>query len=77
VAERKNENEVAFEEALKRASQLSPSDQERLVNEMKTQWLRRAVREGDDSLLQHGSRPATDVLTDLKSRYQQFETESD
>ncbi len=57
-----------IDEILKLVDQLTPEEHDQLVEEMKLQWLRRALDEGEESSRQHGTRPAEEVLTELKLR---------
>lgn len=47
MAQRKPEEKTTLEQVLKLADQLTPDEQEQLVEEMKLQWLRRALDEGE------------------------------
>lgn len=47
MAQRKPEEKTTLEQVLKLADQLTPDEQEKLVEEMKLQWLRRALDEGE------------------------------
>ena len=53
---------------LKLADRLAADDQERLLDELKVLWLRRAVDEGEESLRQHGGIPAEEVFAKLEKR---------
>ncbi len=53
---------------LKLADRLTADDQERLLDELKVHWLRRAVDEGEESLRQHGGIPAEEVFAELEKR---------
>jgi len=52
MAQRKPEEQSTFEQVLKLVENLAPEAQERLVEEMKLRWLRRAIDEADESLKQ-------------------------
>lgn len=70
MAQRKPEEKTTLDQVLKLADQLTPEEQEQLVEEMKLQWLRRALDEGEESIRQHGTRPAEEVFAELKERYE-------
>lgn len=70
MAQRKPEEKTTLDQVLKLADQLTPEEQEQLVEEMKLQWLRRALDEGEESVRQHGTRPAEEVFAELKERYE-------
>lgn len=50
MAQRKPEEQSTFDQVLKLVEHLEPEAQERLVEEMKLQWLRRALDEGESDL---------------------------
>ena len=50
MAQRKPEEQITFDQVLKLVEHLTPEAQEELVEEMKLQWLRRAIDDADDSL---------------------------
>ena len=47
MAQRKPEEKTTLAHVLKLADQLTPEEQEQLVEQMKLQWLRRALDEGE------------------------------
>ncbi len=51
MAQRKPEEETKLEQVIKLADQLTPEEQEQLVERIKLQWLRRAMDEADESLV--------------------------
>lgn len=53
---------------LKLADRMTGRDQEKLLDELKLVWLRRAVDEGEESLKQHGGIPADEVFAELEKR---------
>lgn len=53
---------------LKLAERLSPGEKEKLFDELKLVWLRRAVDEGEESLRLHGGIPAEEVFAELEQR---------
>jgi len=50
MAQRKPEEQSTFDQVLKLVENLTPEAQEQLVEQMKLQWLRRAIDEADESL---------------------------
>lgn len=53
---------------LKLADRMTERDQEKLFDELKLVWLRRAVDEGEESLRRHGGIPADEVFAELEKR---------
>lgn len=70
MAQQKREDETMIDQVLRLAGQLSLEEQERLVEEMKLRWLRKAIDDGEDSIRQHGTRPAEDIFTELIEGYE-------
>jgi hypothetical protein len=68
MAQRKPEGKISLEQVLKQAVQLTPEDQEQLVEQIKLQWLRRALRDGEESLRKDGGLPAEVVIEELRQR---------
>jgi hypothetical protein len=52
---------------LKLADQLTPAEQDKLVDELKLAGLRRAIAEGEESIRQYGTRDAEDVFSKVIS----------
>ncbi|MGH9547923.1 MAG: hypothetical protein ACRD3W_01060 [Terriglobales bacterium] len=75
MAKPKPEDKTTLDQVLKLVDQLTPEEQEQLVEEVKLQWLRRALEEGEESLKQHGGIPAEKVFADLKDRYERRKAE--
>ena len=50
MAQRKPKEKTTLEQVLTLADQLTPEEQEQLVEEMKLQWLRRALDAGEKDL---------------------------
>lgn len=50
MAQPKPEEQRTFDQVLKLVEDLTPEAQEKLIDEMKLQWLRRAIDEADESL---------------------------
>jgi hypothetical protein len=65
MAQRKPDEKATLHQVLELADQLSPEEQEQLVEEMKLHWLRRAVDEGEQSSRLHGTRPVEEVMAEL------------
>ncbi len=61
---------VSVEEILKLVDQLSPQEQDQLVEEMKLQWLRREVQRGIDEADRGELIDGDIVFGELKQRYQ-------
>ena len=53
---------------LKLVDRLAAGEQEKLLDELKLVWLRRAVDEGEASLRLHGGIPAEEVFAELEQR---------
>ena len=47
MAQRKPDPQTTFDQVLKLVADLAPDEQDKLVEEMKLQWLRRALDEGE------------------------------
>lgn len=75
MAQRKPEETTTFEQVLKLVENLSPEEQEQLVEEMKLQWLRKAMDEAEESIKQHGTIPAEEVFSRLEERYKRRKAE--
>jgi len=52
MAQPKPEEQTTFDQVLKLVENLTPGAQEKLVEEMKLQWLRQAVDQAEESLAQ-------------------------
>lgn len=72
MAQRKPEEQDTIDQVLKLVENLTPEAQEHLVEEMKLQWLRRAIDYGEESLKQHGGIPAEEVFRRLEARNAQY-----
>jgi hypothetical protein len=72
MAQRKPEEKATLDRVLKLVDQLSPEEQDQLVDEIKLRALRRAVEEGEESIRQHGTLDGeevfTSVINELRSR---------
>lgn len=51
-AARKPDERTTFDQVLKLVEDLTPDEQEKLIDEMKLQWLRRAINQADESIAQ-------------------------
>lgn len=69
MAQRKPEERMTLDQVLKLADQLSPEEQEQLVEQLKLQWLRRELGKAEDSLDRGEGLPADQVFTELEDRY--------
>ncbi len=68
MAQRKPEEKTTMDQVLKLADQLTPEEQEQLVEQLKLQWLRRALEDGEESLKRNGGIPADEVFAELQQR---------
>ncbi|GEM_PF-856095 len=66
VAQQKPER---INEILKLVDALTSEEHDQLVEEMKLQWLRKAMDESEESIKQHGTIPGEEVFTRLEERY--------
>lgn len=48
MAQRNPDDKVTMDQILKLADQLTPGDQEELIEEMKVRWLKREIQKGID-----------------------------
>jgi hypothetical protein len=71
MAQQKPER-AKIDEMLRIVDQLTPEEHDKLDEEMKLQWLRRALDEGEESLRLHGGIPAEEVFKRLRERNAQF-----
>lgn len=72
MAQRKPEEQSTFDQVLKLVENLTPDAQEQLVEEMKLQWLRRAIDEADESLARGESVSLEELNTHLDAVRQKF-----
>ncbi len=70
MAQTKPAKKVPFNQVLKLVDQLLPKEQERLVEQMKLQWLRREVQKGIDQADRGELLDAEVVFAELEKRYQ-------
>jgi hypothetical protein len=75
MAQRKPEDQTTIDQELKLVENLTPEAQEQLVEDMKLQWLRKAMDEAEESIKQHGTIPAEEVFTRLEERYKRRRAE--
>jgi len=74
MAQRRPEEQTTFDQVLKLVENLAPDAQEQLVEEMKLQWLRRSLDEGEKDL-EEGRTVSLDQLDkrlDAKRRLHHF-----
>jgi hypothetical protein len=62
MAQRKPEDGTTLDQILKLADQLTPEEQEQLLEEMKLQWLRRELGRAADSLDRGEGKPADEAF---------------
>jgi len=54
---------------------LTPDQQDELLEELKLVWLRRALREGEESARKYGTIPAEEVFAELQAKYERMKAE--
>ncbi len=69
-----NPERVTVNELLKLVDQLTPEEQEQLVEETKLKWLRRELGKAEESLDRGEGIPAEQVFTELRERYESKRT---
>jgi hypothetical protein len=69
MAQPKPEDRSKLDQVLKLVDQLSPEQQEQLVEQMKLQWLRREVQKGIDQADRGELIDGAEVFAALKDRY--------
>jgi hypothetical protein len=62
MAQRKPEEKTTLDQVLKLADQLTPDEQEQLVEQMKLHWLRRELGKAAESLDRGEGKPANQVF---------------
>lgn len=70
MAQPKPEDKTTLDQVLKLVDQLTPEEQEQLVEEVKLQWLRRELGKAEESLERGEGIPADQVFAELKERYE-------
>lgn len=68
MAQSTPEQEPTLDLVLELVSQLGPDDRDKVVKELKLQWLRRQLQTAEDQLERGECIPAEDVLSELKLR---------
>lgn len=68
MAQRKPEDRTTVDQILKLVDQLTPEEQDQLVEQMKVQWLRRELGKAEDSLDRGGGKPADDAFDAIIQR---------
>lgn len=68
MAQRKPEEQTAFEQVLKLVEDLEPEAQEQLIEEMKLQWLRRELSKAEAELRNGEGLPGEQVIAALRDR---------
>lgn len=69
MAQRKSEQETTLQQVMRLASQLTPEEQDQVIEELKLQWLRRETQKAEDELSRGEGRPAEEVFAKLIERY--------
>lgn len=59
------------------AERLKPDEQGELLEELKLVWLRRALRQGEESLKKQGGIPADEVFERLQAKYKRMKEEQE
>lgn len=72
MAQRKPEEQTTFDQILKLVENFTPEAQAQLVEEMKLQWLRRAIDEADESLARGESVSVEELNAHLDAVRQKF-----
>jgi hypothetical protein len=71
MAQRKPEEQTTFDQVLKLVADLTPEAQERLIVEMKRQWLKRELQEGANQLDRGEGIPGAQVFADVRKQLKQ------
>ena len=71
MAQRKPEEKTTLDQVLKLADQLTPEEQDQLVEQMKLQWLRRAADQAEESLAQGKVYSEEEVMAFLDEHHRQ------
>jgi hypothetical protein len=70
MAQPKSDDKTIVSQILKLANQLTPGEQERLMDEMKLQWLRHEIQIGVDQADRGELIDGDEVFSELAKRYQ-------
>jgi len=65
----KPDDASTLDQVLKLVGELTPEEQEQVVEEFKLQWLRRELAKADSSVAQGKLRSAEDVFATLEEKY--------
>src|SRR5262249_40270693 len=57
------------------AETLTPHEQDELLEELKLVWLRRGIRDGEETARKDGTIPAEEVFDRLKAKYERMKAE--
>lgn len=72
AAQRKPDEQTTFDQVLKLVEHLTPESQEKLIDEMKLQWLRQAIDAADESLARGESVSVEELNAHLDTVRQKF-----
>lgn len=70
MAQRKPEEKNTLDQVLKLVDQLTPEEQDKLINELKLAGLRRAIAEGEESIRQFGTRDAQEFFSEMIAEFE-------
>lgn len=70
MAQPKPDEKTILDQVLALVSQLTPEEQDHVVEELKLQWLRRELEKAEESVAQGKVRPAEEVFAKLEEKYQ-------
>jgi hypothetical protein len=68
MAQRKPEEQATFDQVLKLVENFTPEEQDRLIEEMKLQWLRRELGKAEAELRRGEGVPGEQVFAELRER---------
>jgi hypothetical protein len=71
MAQRKPEEQATVDQVLKLVENFTPEEQDRLVEEMKLQWLRRELQVGIDELDRGEGIPGEQAFAEVRKQLQQ------
>ena len=70
MVQRKPQDKPTLEQVLKLVNELTPGEQDQVVEELKLQWLHRAIRKGVDEADRGELIDADVAFAELEQRYQ-------
>jgi len=68
MAQHKPEDDTTLQQVIKLVHQLTPAEQEQVINELKLESLRRETQKAEDELLRGEGIPAEVALAELRQR---------